>query len=189
MIELDNKLISQDIFTKQFVCNLSACKGSCCVEGDAGAPLELEEKQLIEDNLTKIIPFMRQEGIEKVANEGVSYSDFDGEQVTTLVNNKECAFVYFDENNITKCSIEKAYREGEIEFNKPISCHLYPIRVKKLKYYDALDYNRWDICSPACSLGEELKVPVYKFLKEPLTRKYGEEFYEKLELVASELSK
>ena len=106
MIELDNKLISEDIFSKQFVCNLGACKGACCVEGDAGAPLESEEKELIEKNLTKIIPFMRQEGIEKIANEGVSYADFDGEQVTTLVNNKECAFVFFDETNTAKCAIE-----------------------------------------------------------------------------------
>lgn len=189
MIELDQKLLSKEIFTKQFVCNLSACKGACCVEGDAGAPLELDEKKMIEDNLDKITPYMRQEGIDKVAKEGVSYADFDGEEVTSLVNEKECAFVFFDEKNTAKCSIETAYREGEIDFNKPISCHLYPIRIKKLKYYDALDYNRWDICSPACALGEELKVPVYQFLKEPLIRKYGAEFYEKLELVGKELLK
>ena len=189
MIELDDKLISEEIFTNQFVCNLSACKGACCIEGDAGAPLELNEKDLIEKNLEKIMPFMRQEGIEKVKKEGVSYTDFDGEQVTSLVNNKECTFVFFDENNTAKCAIEKSYREGKIEFNKPISCHLYPIRIKKLKYYDALDYNRWEICSPACSLGEELKVPVYKFLKEPLITKYGLEFYKKLELVGKELLK
>jgi hypothetical protein len=189
MIELEDKLISEEIFTKQFVCNLSACKGACCVEGDAGAPLESEEKELIEQNLEKIVPFMRPEGINKVKAEGVAYADFDGELVTSLVNNKECAFVFFDETNTAKCAIEKSYREGNISFNKPISCHLYPIRVKKLKYYDALDYNRWDICSPACALGEELKVPVYKFLKEPLITKYGSEFYEKLELVGNELLK
>ena len=114
MIELDDKLISEEIFTNQFVCNLSACKGACCVEGDAGAPLELNEKDLIEKNLEKIMPFMRQEGIEKVKKEGVSYTDFDGEQVTSLVNNKECTFVFFDENNTAKCAIEKSYREGEI---------------------------------------------------------------------------
>ena len=189
MIELGEKLISEDIFSKQFVCNLSACKGACCIEGDAGAPLEANEKKLIENNLDKIYPFMRNEGIEKVKKEGVSYPDFDGEEVTSLINDKECAFVFFDSSNTAKCSIEKAYREGEINFNKPISCHLYPIRIKKLKYYDALSYNEWNICSPACSLGEELKIPVYKFLKEPLIRKYGEHFYNQLEIISKEFSK
>lgn len=189
MIELDDKLISEEIFSKQFICDLSSCKGACCIEGDAGAPLEKEEKIIIENNLTKITPYMRQIGIDAVTNNGVSYEDFDGEIVTTLVNDKECAFVFFDETNTAKCSIEKAHREGEIDFIKPISCHLYPIRVKKLTYYDALDYNKWDICSPACACGEELNVSVFRFLKEPLERKYGKEFFQKLVLIDKELSK
>jgi hypothetical protein len=189
MIELEDKLLEKELFSKQFVCNLSACKGACCVEGDAGAPLEKEEKKLIEDNLEAIFPYMREKGINKVKKDGVSYKDIDGEEVTSLINDKECAFVFFDEKNTAKCAIEKSYREGNIDFIKPISCHLYPIRVKKLKYYDALQYNRWDICSPACSLGEELAVPVFKFLKEPLIRKYGEDFYSKLEIINKELSK
>ena len=189
MIELDNKLISEEIFSKQFVCDLSACKGACCIEGDAGAPIELIEKELLEHSLEKIYPYMRPKGLEKVKRDGVSYEDFDGEQVTSLINDKECAFVFFDDNKTAKCSIEKAYRDGVIEFNKPISCHLYPIRIKKLKYYDALTYNQWNICSPACSLGKELAVPVYKFLKEPLTRKYGEDFYNQLEIISENFSK
>ncbi len=189
MIELDNKLLDREIFSKQFVCNLSACKGACCIEGDAGAPLEIDEKKIIEENLKEITPFMRKEGILKVEKDGVSYKDIDGEEVTSLINEKECAFVFFDETNTAKCAIEKANREGKIDFIKPISCHLYPIRVKKLKFYEALQYNRWDICSPACELGEELAVPVYKFLKEPLERKYGEDFYNKLVIIDKELSK
>lgn len=189
MIELEGKLISEEIFSKQFVCDLSACKGACCVEGDAGAPLEAEEKEIIEHNLEQIFPYMRPEGIEEVKEKGVSYADLDGEQVTTLINNRECAFVYFDETDTAKCAIEKAYRENEIDFIKPISCHLYPIRVKKLKYYDALDYNRWQICEPACACGEELNVSVFRFLKEPLERKYGPDFFQKLVLIDKELSK
>lgn len=189
MIELEGKLISQEIFSKEFVCDLTACKGACCVDGDAGAPLEPGEKEIIESHLESIKPYMRAEGIKKVEENGVSYVDFDGEPVTTLVNEKECAFVFFDEKNTAKCSIEKAFRNGDIDFMKPISCHLYPIRIKKLKYYDALDYNKWHICEPACKCGEALNVSVFRFLKEPLIRKYGESFYKKLEIVDKELSK
>ena len=189
MIEIEGKLISQEIFSKQFVCDLSACKGACCIEGDAGAPLEPGEKETIESNLEFIIPHMREEGITQIKKNGVSYIDIDGEPVTTLVNEKECAFVFFDDNNTAKCSIEKAYRKGKIDFMKPISCHLYPIRIKKLKFYDALDYNEWHICEPACKCGDELNVPVFRFLKEPLIRKYGEAFFKKLEIIDKELSK
>jgi len=189
MIELENKLISKEIFTKQFVCDLSACKGACCIKGDAGAPLEKKELTSIKKNLEGIKPFMRPEGIKAIEKNGISYADIDGEQVTTLVNKKECAFVFFDENNITKCAIEKAYFENKSTFLKPISCHLYPIRINKLKYYDALTYNVWDICEPACACGEDLKVPVFRFLKEPLIRKYGVDFFKQLEIVGKEMSK
>ena len=189
MIELENKLISKEIFTKQFVCDLSACKGDCCIEGDAGAPLEKEELISIQENLEKIKPFMRSEGIDAVEKNGISYTDIDGEEVTTLVNGNECAFVFFDENNITKCAIEKAYFEDQSTFLKPISCHLYPIRINKLKYYDSLNYSTWDICEPACACGEELNVSVFRFLKEPLIRKYGLDFFNQLEIIDKELSK
>lgn len=189
LVEIDNKLVTTQLFEEQFVCNLSACKGACCVEGDAGAPLTFEEVDIIEDALEEILPYMRPEGIEAVNQTGVFYLDHDGEPVTTLVNGAECAFVFFDEQGITKCAIEKAQLEGKIEYKKPISCHLYPIRVKKLQEYEALNYDRWDICSDACDLGKQLQVPVYKFLKEPIIRAWGENFYKELEVVDEELKK
>jgi hypothetical protein len=187
MIEIEDKLISLDIFEKKFVCDLNACKGACCVEGDSGAPLTYEEIDIIEENIEKIKPYMRKEGLEAIEKTGVFYMDEDNEPVTTLVNEKECAFVFFDENNITKCGIEKAYSEGKIDFKKPISCHLYPIRVAKYRKFEAVNYSQWDICKPACACGNKLDVPVYKFLKEPIIRKWGNAFFEELEKVAKEL--
>ena len=189
MIEIDNILVSEKLLENKFVCDLNACRGACCIEGDAGAPVDDDEIDLIKKNLASIKPFMREEGIKAVGENGIAYEDFDGQMVTTLVNKRECAFVYFDKQGITKCAIEKAHRENKSDFLKPISCHLYPIRVKKLKYYDALNYDTWDICAPACACGDELNVPVYKFLKNPITRKYGEDFYSKLDLVATEYLK
>jgi hypothetical protein len=187
LVEIQDKIISTQIFEKQFVCDLSACKGACCIEGNGGAPVTQEEVQIIEQNLTKILPYMRPEGIAAVTASGVVYQDGDFEPATTLVKGKECAFVYFDQTKTAKCAIEKAHREGTIDFIKPISCHLYPIRTKKFSEYTALNYEKWDICAPACACGEKLDVPVYKFLKEPLTRAFGPEFYKELEIVAKEL--
>ena len=183
LIEIDDKIISTEIFSKKFICDLSACKGACCIEGNSGAPLTLDEIDLLEDNIEKIKPFMRPEGIEEVDANGVFYMDEDNEAVTTLVNGGECAFVYFDENNITKCGIEQAYNSGKIDFNKPISCHLYPIREKQFNDFRALTYDVWPICAPACACGDKLDVPVYRFLKGPIIRAYGEEFFEALEEV------
>ena len=187
MIEIEDKLISLDIFEKKFVCDLHACKGACCIEGDAGAPLKYEEIDIIEENLEAIKPYLRKEGLEAIEKTGVFYMDEDNEPVTTLVNGSECAFVFFDENNITKCGIEKAHSEGKIDFKKPISCHLYPIRVANLRKFQAINYNQWDICKPACTCGVKLNVPVYKFLKEPIIREWGESFFNELEVVAKEL--
>ena len=153
MIELEGKLISLDVFKKQFVCDISICKGACCVQGDDGAPLTLEEVSIIEEDFDKIKPYMRKEGIEAVEHTGVFYMDQDNEPVTTLVNGGECAFVNFDEQGDAKCTIEEAYEDGETEFIKPISCHLYPIRVSKLNKYEALNFNNWHLCDPACLLG------------------------------------
>lgn len=187
LIEIDDKIISTQIFDRKFVCDLTACKGACCIEGDAGAPLTIEEVSILEDALEEIKPFMREEGIQAVEKTGVFYMDDDNEPVTTLVNGKECAFVYFDDLGITKCSIEKAHKEGKLDFKKPISCHLYPIRTKKFNDFEALNYEEWAICSPACACGEKLDVPVFRFLKEPLIRKYGAAFYSELENVDREL--
>lgn len=188
LVEIEDKIVSTQIFEKQFVCDLTACKGACCIEGDGGAPVTSEEVQIIEAHLDQIKPFMRPEGIAAVETNGITYLDKDLEPATTLVNDAECAFVFFDNSGIAKCAIEKAQREGFIDFPKPISCHLYPIRTKKFENYTALNYEKWDICAPACDCGEKLKVPVYKFLKEPLKRAFGEEFYQELEKVAIELS-
>ncbi len=177
LLEIKDKIVSTQIFEEEFVCNLSACKGACCVEGDAGAPLTVEEVGLIEDSLEKIIPFMKEDGVKTVKEQGVFYMDTENEPVTILINGGACAFSFEDENGITKCAIEKAEAEKTIDFKKPISCHLYPIRVKKFNAFQALNYDRWSICSPACQLGKELKVPVFRFLKEPIIRKFGEEFF------------
>jgi len=188
LIEIDDKIISTEIFSKKFVCDLSACKGACCIEGDGGAPLKLEEAIQIETHFEAIKPFMDEKGIEAVEKNGVYYLDTEKEPATNLVNNKECAFVYFDSSKTAKCSIEKAFREGVIPFNKPISCHLYPIRVKEFDDYKALNFEEWKICEPACACGSKLDVPVYRFLKEPLIRAFGERFYEELQIVVSELN-
>jgi hypothetical protein len=187
MIEIDDKIISLDIFEKKFVCDLNACKGACCIKGDSGAPLTMDEIDIIEEELENIKPYMRPEGIEVVNKTGVFYMDDDNEPVTTLVNNAECVFVFFDENNTAKCSIEKAQAEGKIAFKKPISCHLYPIRVAKLRKYEAINYNKWDICKPACECGAKLDVKVYQFLKEPIIRKWGADFFDELKNIDQSL--
>ena len=188
MVEIEDKLISLDLFEKEFVCDLSACKGACCVKGDAGAPLELSEVAKIQKDLTLIKENMTQEGIREVEKNGVYYNDGD-EPVTTLVNHQECAFVYFDNDKTAKCAIEKTFNENKIDFNKPVSCHLYPIRVAKLSKGEALNYDKWDICEPACACGEKLKVPVFKFLKKAIIRKWGELFFKELEKVDTQLKK
>ncbi|MFM8596412.1 MAG: DUF3109 family protein, partial [Flavobacteriales bacterium] len=159
LVEINDKIVSTQIFEKQFVCDLNACKGACCIEGDGGAPVTEEEVKIIEQHLEQIKPYMRPEGIAAIEAQGVVYHDEDFEPATTLVNGKECAFVYFDQSNTAKCAIEKAQREGKIDFIKPISCHLYPIRTKQFSEYMALNYEKWNICEPACACGEKLDVP------------------------------
>lgn len=189
MIQIDNKLISEDLFSEKFVCNLAKCKGICCVEGDAGAPLDEEETHILKEIYPKIKPYLRPEGIQAIEEQGTHTVDFDGDLVTPLVNNAECAYVIFEPNGFTKCAIEKAYEDGVIDYQKPISCHLYPIRITEYSDFDAINYHEWDVCSDACTLGKELDVKVYKFLKRPLIRKYGEEFYNTLEEAAEEWEK
>jgi hypothetical protein len=187
MIDIANTLISDDVLQKQFVCNLSKCKGACCVEGDLGAPLESDEKDILDDIYPLVRPYLRKEGIEAIESQGTWVLDDFNEFSTPLVNNQECAYVIYDDNGTLKCAIEKAYLDGKVDFKKPISCHLYPIRTSNLLDMTAVNYDIWDICSDACTLGQELQVPVYKFLKEPLIRKFGAEWYAKLETVAKEL--
>ena len=185
MIEVQNTLVHEEVISENFVCNLNRCKGACCVEGDSGAPLEKSELAVLEEIYPAVKPYMTEKGIKAVEEAGTWVKDFEGDYTTPCVDgNKECAYVTF-ENGISKCAIEKANEQGKIHWKKPISCHLYPIRITAYPSFDILHYDRWNICSPACSFGNELKVPVYKFLKEPLIRKYGAEWYEELEGVAS----
>jgi hypothetical protein len=181
MIELGNTLLSDDIRDEAFVCDLQKCKGACCVEGDLGAPLEKEELSDIDAVIEHVRPYLSAEAIAVLEKEGGYVYDEMGDYSTPTLGGKECAFAFYDERGILKCSIEQAWKDGKTTFRKPISCHLYPIRVTKAGGYEALNYDRWHICSPACELGESLKVPVYKFLKEALVRKYGEEWYANLE--------
>jgi hypothetical protein len=190
MIQIDDKLISEDIFSEEFVCNLSKCKGACCVEGDIGAPLNKEETVILDRIFEQVKPYLRKEGVEALEAQGTWVIDpNDGDYVTPMVEGRECAYVIFDDKGITKCGIEKAYEDGAVDWQKPISCHLYPIRVDEYRTFTALNYHKWDICSDACTLGRELQVPIYKFVKTPLIRKYGEEFYETLCEAADEWKK
>jgi len=187
IIEIEDKLISSEIIEKKFVCDLNACKGACCVKGDAGAPLAMEEINLLEDEIEQIKPFLRMEGIEAIEKSGVFYVDTSKDLVSTLVNNAECAFAIFDEKGIAKCGIELAHKAGKSTLKKPLSCHLYPIRVAETREHTVLNYDQWDVCDPACQLGKQLQIKTYQFLKEPIIRAFGEDFYKELELVDKEI--
>lgn len=184
LVEIRDTVVSTELFERHFVCDLNACKGACCVEGDSGAPLLIEEVSAIEDNLDEILPFLSEGGKKAIERAGVFYIDEDNEPVTTLVDGKECAFVIYDEKGITKCGIEQSFNEGKSRFRKPISCHLYPIREKQFHEKRALVYDKWSICEPACECGEKLSVPVYRFLKDAIIRAHGEEYYYELSLAA-----
>ncbi len=188
MFQLGNTIVSEDILEKEFVCNLSACKGACCVAGDAGAPLKEEENKILEEIYPIVKPFLRPEGIEVIENKGTWVVGTDGDFETPLINDADCAYVIFD-GETALCGIEQAYNQGLIDWKKPISCHLYPIRIKDYSTFSAVNYNRWHICNDACTLGHELAVPVYKFLKQALVRRFGQEWYDELEVVAQELKK
>ena len=187
MLQIDDTIISLDLLDELFVCDLGVCKGICCIEGDDGAPLELEEVKIIEDLLPIIWDDLSDKSKAVILKQGVSYIDDDGEPVTSIVNGAECVFTYTDEKGQCKCAIEKAYREGKTDFYKPISCHLYPVRLQKYEDYTAVNYHRWKVCNCARKLGGKLEVPVYRFLKEPLTRKFGEAWFEQLEIADVEL--
>ena len=186
MIEIGNALVSFDVLQKKFCCNLHACKGACCVYGDAGAPLTVEEAGDLEDYLDEIRPYISDEGLLSIIEQGAFVYDTDGEIVTPLINNKECAFTLF-RDGIASCAIERAFHAGVIPFNKPVSCHLYPIRIKSFDKYDAVNCDVWDICNPALVEGIHKDIPVYLFVKEALIRKYGIEWFEQLDYAARNL--
>ncbi len=186
MIEIGNEIVSFDVIEECFLCDIASCKGICCVEGDSGAPLTTEEVSYLEKILPIIWGDLSDKSKKIIEQQGVAYEDEEGEMVTSIVDDKECVFTY-EEEGIWKCAIEKAYREGKIDFKKPISCHLYPIRLQKFNRFTAVSYHKWDVCKEACYCGKKAKLPVYKFLKEPLIRRFGEEWYAELEEIAEQL--
>lgn len=189
MIQIDDAVVALDIIEERFLCDLSICKGECCVEGESGAPLEKEEV----DILKKILPIVWDDlspiAQQWIKDHDVAYQDYDGDMVTSIVNGKDCVFTYYDDKGICKCAIEKAHREGKIDFYKPISCHLYPIRLEKYPTFTAVNYHRWRVCKPAVALGNKQGLRIYQFLKEPLTRKFGEAWYNELSIIADEYLK
>ncbi|MEO8720364.1 MAG: DUF3109 family protein [Ginsengibacter sp.] len=185
MIAIDDILVSDQIVEEQFVCDLAKCKGGCCVDGDAGAPLENSELRELNEVYNTVLPYLSAESKLILETEGKYVYDREFGWVTPTIANGMCAYGIIDKKGIVKCGIEKAYLDGKINWRKPISCHLFPIRIKKTKNAELVNYEpREDLCSAACSLGKKLKIPVYKFLKEPIIRKYGKVFYDALEATA-----
>ncbi|MBS1487105.1 MAG: DUF3109 family protein [Bacteroidetes bacterium] len=180
MIKVGEILVSDDIASVEFVCHLEKCKGACCVEGELGAPLEEDELDVMKEIQTAIKPYLTAEGLKSIETQGPYILDEDGDFSTPTIEGRECAYAHYNQQGILKCGIEQAYLEGKISFRKPMSCHLYPIRIVKKKNLEAVNYHEWSICSDACQLGKSLQVPLYKFLKEPLIRKYGEAWYNEL---------
>lgn len=191
MIAIDNKLISDEVLEEQFVCDLTKCKGGCCEDGDAGAPMEKWELEKLKEYYKVIEPYMTKEGIAEVKRQGKYLFDQEFGWVTPTINGDICAYGYRDEQGIIKCSIEQAYNDGKLDWKKPLSCHLFPIKTKTSKRDPDIEYvnyePREDFCKAACSLGKKLKVPVYIFLKDSLIRKYGEEFYKALAATAEHI--
>ncbi len=188
MIEIDDKIVSADLLRECFACDLTQCKGICCVEGNAGAPLEMDEVDVLEEEWENYRPYMTPEGIEAVERQGFMVVDCEGDYTTPLVDDAECAFSC-EENGITYCAIERAWKEGKTSFRKPISCHLYPIRLASFSNGSiGLNYHRWEVCRPACECGKRLGIPVYRALKEPIVRRFGEDFYHQLEAAADLLA-
>ena len=189
MIAIDNKLVSDELVEEQFVCDLIKCKGGCCVDGDAGAPLDESEKEKIEEVFEAVKPYLSKEHLAEIEKQGLYVYNKEFGWVTPAINGGICVYAITDNRGIVKCGIEQAYYDGKVQWKKPISCHLFPVRIKKSKNgkTDYVNYEpREDLCKPACKLGKKMKLPVYQFLKEALVRKYGEEFYEALDAVAKD---
>ncbi len=191
MIIIDHVLVSDQVVEEQFVCDLTKCKGGCCEDGDAGAPLENKEKEYVKDFFEIVKPYMTKEGIKEIKQVGPYLFDREFGWVTPTIEGKICAYGYKDKEGIIKCAFEQAYNDGKIPWKKPISCHLFPIKLSKSKSDPGIEYlnyePREDLCKAACSLGKKLKVPAYVFLKESIIRKYGETFYETLDATAQHL--
>lgn len=187
MIELGKTLVSLDLAEKHFCCDLDVCKGACCVAGDSGAPIIDSEIELLQAQHELILPYLSAEGAAAIASSDVYYIDEEHDKVTTLISDGACAYTITDENGITKCAIEAAYLDGKCTIRKPISCYLYPVRINKYRMFEAVNYDTWSICKAARKKGEKIGLPVYQFLKEPLTLNYGKEWYEELENIIKQL--
>lgn len=187
MIQIDDVIVSLDVLKDKFICDLGVCKGACCIEGDAGAPVEEDEVEKLKEVLPIIWDDLDEKAKAVIDRQGVVYTDEEGDIVTSIVNGKDCVFTCYDEKGMCYCAIEKAYRAGKTDFYKPVSCHLYPIRVADYGEFKAVNYHRWEICKAAVLLGQKENVPVYKFLKEPLIRKFGQLWYDELEVAVTEL--
>lgn len=187
MILIDNKLVSDEIIEEQFVCDLSKCKGGCCVDGDAGAPLAFDELEKIDEVYNEVLPYLSEESKMELEKQGPYVYDKEYGWVTPTIKSKVCVYGIIDQQGIVKCGIEQAYLDGKIQWKKPLTCHLFPIKTKlsSNKQSEYINYEpRQDLCKAGCSLGKKLKVPVYVFLKEALIRKYGTAFYEALDATA-----
>ncbi len=188
MLEIEKTIISLDVINHKFTCNLDACKGACCVDGDSGAPLTDEEAIILEEIYPYILPYLSDEHIQEIENQGTSVVDSDGDTVTPLVNNLQCAYT-FVENGVTKCAIEKAYFDGVVQFRKPVSCHLFPIRVTEYTRFAAVNYQQLDICKAGRKYGKETGTPLWVYLKEPLIRRFGLDWYTSLSFDATKIDK
>ncbi|MBL7941890.1 MAG: DUF3109 family protein [Flavobacteriales bacterium] len=183
-------LVSEDLFDEYFVCDLHACKGACCVEGESGAPLEEDELPLLESALEASRPWMTAEGIDAIQKKGLYTRDADGDLVTTLVGDQgACAYAWFDDKGTAFCAFEKAFEQGQTNWKKPISCHLYPVRLGRVGDYISVNYHRWQLCAPACSCGVKLGVPVFRFLRSALERRFGADWYAELNTIYEERKK
>lgn len=189
MIIVGDAIISEELLNVCFVCDFSKCLGHCCVVGDAGAPLTKEETVILPSIYQSIKSYLSYKSLQSIAKQGVYVKDFEGELTTPLMDNKHCVYAYFDDKKIARCAIEKAYLDGVINYQKPLSCHLYPVRITKNNPYDAVNYHRWHICEPARKYGENLNVPLFEFAKDALTRKYGNRWYEEFVNIAKEYCK
>ena len=188
ILQVGNVLLSPDILTEYFCCDYGKCKGVCCIEGNAGAPVTMDEIGQIEEVLDDVWSDLSPQAQAVIDRQGVAYTDQEGDLVTSIVNGKDCVFTCYDKGNCL-CALEKAYHAGKTGFMKPISCSLYPIRAKRFENGTiGLNYSQWNICRDAVALGKQLNIPVYRFLKVPLIRCFGEEWYAELEALANEVN-
>ncbi len=188
MFQIGKTIVSESIIDNEFICNLSACKGACCVRGEAGAPLTSDEAQWLSDNRSTIESFLPESGRDALQEQGAFLKNGSGEYETPLVQGRECAYTYFETDGSAHCGIERAHKEGEVTLLKPISCHLYPLRIQDYSEFSAVNYHHWSICSDACALGAHLKIPVYQFVKDALILKFGQDWYDELCRVAKTYS-